>query len=291
MTLEQLRAFVAVADRGHVTRASEDLGLTQSAVSAALATLERSHGVRLFQRVGRGVVLSAEGEAFLPEARGVLLRAAAANATLQDLAGLRRGSLSIHASQTISTYWLPARLARFSAAHPGVDLKVRVGNSAQVAEAVIEGAAEIGFVEGRTGAEGLQRQAVGGDRLALAAALSHPLAGAPGASVNDLFAAEWVLREPGSGTRSEFEAALRGLGRDPALLKAPLILPSNEAVLGACASSHLLCAVSELAAGPFVAAGRVRLLPFAFPERAFEMLQRRGWTPGPAARAFLGALT
>jgi DNA-binding transcriptional LysR family regulator len=290
MTLDQLRVFVAVADRGHVTRASEELGLTQSAVSAALAALERSRGLRLFQRVGRGIALSEEGRVFLPEARGVLDRAAAADAVLDDLAGLRRGRVLIFASQTISTYWLPERLARFSAAHPAVELNVRVGNSAQVVEGVLAGTAEIGFVEGRSAEAGLERRVVGGDRLALAAAADHPLVMGPGASVNDLFAADWVLREPGSGTRAEFEAALRALGRDPLALRAPLVLTSNEAILGACASSRLLCAVSELAAEPFLAAGRIRLLPFAFPERAFDLLARRGWTPSRAARAFLDAL-
>src|ERR1700761_8960517 len=105
MTLEQLRIFVAVAERQHVTRAAEALNLTQSAVSGALAALEAQHDVRLMDRVGRGVVLIALGEAFLFEARGVLSRAAAAEAALADMAGLRRGRLAIHATPTIANYW------------------------------------------------------------------------------------------------------------------------------------------------------------------------------------------
>ena len=61
MTLDQLRVFVAVAERQHVTRAAEALGLAQSAVSHAVAALERAHDARLFHRVGRGVVLSEAG--------------------------------------------------------------------------------------------------------------------------------------------------------------------------------------------------------------------------------------
>ena len=76
MTLEQLRIFVAVAERQHVTQAAAELHLTQSAVSSAIAALEARHDVRLFDRVGRNIVLNQNGQVFLEEARAVLARAA-----------------------------------------------------------------------------------------------------------------------------------------------------------------------------------------------------------------------
>ncbi len=75
MTLEQLRVFVAVAERQHVTRAAEALNLAQSAASAAIAALEARHGTKLFHRVGRGIALTEAGSLFLVEARAVLARA------------------------------------------------------------------------------------------------------------------------------------------------------------------------------------------------------------------------
>ena len=87
MTLEQLRIFVAVAERLHMTRAAEALHLTQSAASAAVAALEARYGAKLFDRVGRGLALSDAGAAFLPEAQAVLARAEAAAQALDDLAG------------------------------------------------------------------------------------------------------------------------------------------------------------------------------------------------------------
>ena len=86
MTLVQLRVFVAVAERQHVTRAAAALNLSQSAVSAAIAALEEEHGVRLFDRVGRGVTLAPPGRVFLREARAVLERAGQASATLRGCA-------------------------------------------------------------------------------------------------------------------------------------------------------------------------------------------------------------
>lgn len=180
MTLEQLRVFVAVAERQHVTRAAQALHLTQSAASGAVAALEGRHAVRLFDRVGRGVALNAVGRAFLPEARGVLARASAAEAALADLEDLRRGRLAIHASQTIAGYWLPARLVAFHAAHPGVELDVHVGNFREVARAVAEGGTELGFVEGEVDDPALVREEVGADRMAVVVPPGHPWAVARG---------------------------------------------------------------------------------------------------------------
>ena len=82
MTLEQLRIFIAVAQREHVTRAAVDLNLTQSAVSAAIAALEARHATQLFDRIGRRIALTQAGRLFLIEARAVLARAAQAETAL-----------------------------------------------------------------------------------------------------------------------------------------------------------------------------------------------------------------
>jgi DNA-binding transcriptional LysR family regulator len=287
MTLEQLRIFVAVAERLHMTRAAEALNLTQSAASAAVAALEARYGARLFDRVGRGLILSDAGEAFLPEARAVLARAAAAAQALDDLAGLKRGRIAIHASQTIASYWLPPRLARFSEAHPHVILDLHVCNTTQVARAVLEGEADLGFVEGRLEQDGLVRTPVGADRLAVVAAAGHPLAASERLTVSDLMAFPWVLREEGSGTRFEFERALAGLGVDAAAFAVRLSLPSNEAVLGAVASGEMLSAVSDLAAAPSIAAGRIAALAIDLPERGFDLVTDRRRHRSRAATAFV----
>jgi DNA-binding transcriptional LysR family regulator len=119
MTLEQLRVFVAVAERQHVTQAAKALNLAQSAVSAAIAALEAQHGAKLFHRVGRGIELTEAGTLFLVEARAVLARAEAAEMVLSELGGLKRGTLTVQASQTIASYWLPRHLVAFRRAYLG----------------------------------------------------------------------------------------------------------------------------------------------------------------------------
>jgi DNA-binding transcriptional LysR family regulator len=131
MTLEQLRVFVAVAERQHVTRAAATLNLAQSAVSAAIAALEARHGTKLFHRVGRGVELTEAGALFLVEARAILARVEAAGQVLSELGDLKRGTLALHASQTIAGYWLPRHLVAFRRQYPGIDIRLAVGNTAQ----------------------------------------------------------------------------------------------------------------------------------------------------------------
>ena len=290
MTLEQLRIFVAVAERLHMTRAAEALNLTQSAVSAATAALEARHGTQLFDRVGRGLALNATGAAFLPEARAVLAQAEAAERVLDDLAGLKRGSVRLFASQTIAAYWLPPRMAAFGRTYPEIQLHLSIGNTHRVVEAVLAGEAELGLIEGAEAAPRLARARVGADRLVVVAAPDHGLAGSGAAlSAADLKALDWVLREEGSGTRSEFEAVLpRGVHAKD--LKTALVLPSNEAILSSVAASDLVTAISELAAQPLIEAGRLVRLPLDLPERPFHLLRHRERRPSRAAETFASAL-
>lgn len=286
MTLEQLRIFVAVAERGHVTRAARDLNLTQSAVSASISALEDRHRVRLFHRVGRGVELSPDGAAFLGEARAVLAQAGRAGQALDDLAGLRRGAVRIAASQTVASYWLPQRMAAFADAHPGVSLALTVGNTAQVAAWVAGGVCDLGVVEGEAGGEAFEVLTLEGDALSLYAAQGHPLAARASVKADDLAGHAWILRETGSGTRATLEATLAARGVDVGALRVLVELPSNEAVLAAVESGLALTGLSDLAAAPHVAAGRLRRLAFDLVRRPFRLLTHRERPPGRAARAF-----
>src|SRR5215467_8044331 len=176
MTLEQLRIFEAVAESEHVTRAAEALNLTQSAVSAAIAALEERHAVALFSRVGRRIELTHVGRLFLDEARAVLARTRAAELALSEIAGVERGALTVYASQTIASYWLPPRLVSFRRAHPRVTINLVARNTTEVARAVQDGTADLRRGEGRVDVNELCQPALAGDRLALDVGPSHPRA-------------------------------------------------------------------------------------------------------------------
>jgi len=166
-------------------------------------------------------------------------------------------------------------------------LRLTVGNTRRVAEAVREGLAEIGFIEGAVDDPLLAGQAVARDQMVVVVAPGHPLAGRRRLQAADLLAlTDFVMREEGSGTRSEFESALRQLGADPAALRTALVLPSNEAVLSAVrAATTAAAAVSSAAAAPFVARGDLRILDFLLPARPFLLLRHRERHRSQAAKA------
>jgi len=287
MTLEQLRIFVAVAEREHMTEAARHLHLTQSAVSGAIAALEKQHAVRLFDRVGRGIALNQIGRDFLVEARGVMSRAAAAEAVLADLSGLRRGRLAIHATPTIASYWLPGRLVRFKEAYPGVELNVSIGYTEQVTRAVVEGQAELGFVGVVRPEPVLSAQPVGFDQLVLLVRPDHPWGDKRPLQASDFKTTPWVLREPGSGTRASFDEVLIRAGVPGSELTVSMTLPSNEAVLAAAVAGAGATALSDSVAAPALAIGSLVRASFLLPAREYFLLRHKERYRSRAGDAFL----
>lgn len=287
MTLEQLRIFVAVAEREHVTRAAADLNLTQSAVSAAVTALEERHATQLFDRIGRRIQLTQAGRLFLVEARAVLARAAAAETALADLTGLKRGTLVLAASQTVGSYWLPPLMAHFRAAYPGVTLRLVIGNTETAAAMVREGAADLGVVEGGIADDNLSATVVAEDELVLVARVGTPAARRKPLRREDIRSLHWVFRERGSGTRSIFETALARAGIAAGELHIALELPSNEAVRSAVEAGAGAAALSRLVVKDAIAAGALVALNFELPKRQFLALLHKDRTPTQAVRALL----
>jgi len=287
VTLEQLRIFVAVAERQHVTHAARALNLAQSAASHAIAALEARHDTKLFDRVGRRIELTEAGRVFLAEARAVLARAGAADFALSEFGSLKRGTLSIQASQTVADYWLPRHLVAFRRAYPQINIRLAIGNTAQVAAAVENGTAELGFVEGAVKSKHFVSMPVARDQLIVVVGPRHPWVGRARLTVRDLMEGEWVLREPGSGTRSVFENALINLGVKPEALRVQLELPSNEAVRAAVEAGMGATAISASVAAPSLEAGLLRKVEFDLPDRAYSVVRHVERHRSKAAEALL----
>ena len=285
MTLEQLRVFVAVAEREHVTRAAGDLHLTQSATSAAIAALEARYATQLFNRIGRRIELTQAGRLFLVEARAVLARAAAAETVLAELAGLKRGSLSLAASQTVGNYWLPPLMHRYRASYPGITLGLTIGNTETAVAAVRDGIADLGFVEGSVDDAALSVTPVAHDELVLVvSAALRPKRQAP--SPAELKAMRWVSRERGSATRALFEQAMAKAGLRIADIDLVLELPSNEAVRAAVEDGTGAAVLSKLVVASSLESGSLVALDFAVPTRQFFALRHKERSITQAEREF-----
>lgn len=293
MTLDQLRTFVAVAEREHVTRAAEALNFTQSAVSAAIAMLERELGTKLFSRIGRGIVLTEAGHLFLGEARAILDRVQSATLAVREMSDLKRGRITIKASQTIANHFLPQKLVQFHETYPGITLEVLVGNSTEVARAVINGEIELGLIEDslpNSDAKTLIAEKVAEDRLALVVSASHPWAQKDAPAKPDLATASWVVREGGSGTRAILNRYLATQGVDISTITIVLELPSNEAVLSAVSAGSGITILSESVCADSVETGRIARLKADLERRPFYVVQHADRYRSRAVTALLDIL-
>jgi DNA-binding transcriptional LysR family regulator len=290
MTLEQLRIFVAVAERQHVTQAAQALNLAQSAASHAIAALEARYETKLFDRIGRRIELTEAGAAFLAEARVILAQVNRAEIALTEFGNLERGTLTVQASQTIASYWLPRHLVAFRRSYRQIDVRLTIGNTTQVAEAIETGAAELGFVEGLVEKEELISTRVALDQLVLVVSNDHPWADGTTPSADDLLESEWVMRERGSGTRAVFEKAFQNLGIEPGRLRVSLELPSNEAVRGAVEAGMGATAISASVAAASIENGLLCHVPLNLPQREFHVLHHRERHRSRVAEVLLASL-
>ncbi len=220
MNLHHLELFHAVASRGNLSRAADDLFTSQPSVSKQLRLLEDSLGVKLLDRLPRGVALTDAGRILADHAREIFAHRDRAVRDLDDLAGLGRGRLSIVASRTVGSYLLPTILSKYSALHPAIVLEVRVTNTQRSIEMVRQGGAEIALVEGPVEADEVVGEVFGSDELVVVAAPGHPLAKRKSpVRLERILSERLMAREAGSGTRDilDRELARRNLSWKPSL--------------------------------------------------------------------------
>jgi DNA-binding transcriptional LysR family regulator len=282
LTLRQLGVFVAVARAGSTRAAADRVARSQSAASSALAELEATLGVKLFDRVGRRLTLNAQGRALLPRAVNLLEQAAEIG---QLFGAADQGALRVAASFTVGEYLLPPLIAGWKRAHPGTRLRLDIANTRAVLDAVAALEVDVGFIEGARTHPDLDVAHWRDDELVVVAAAGHPMAGRR-VERAWLRAAPWILREPGSGTR---EAADRwlvpGLGR----LRIEMELGSNEAVKRAVAAGQGVGLLSVHAVEEAVAAGVLTRLQTPLPRmhRSLAIVTHRERQPGRALAGFL----
>ena len=262
LTLRQLDVFVAIADYGSTAAAGDALGLSQSAVSAALKELEGHWDCPVFDRVGRGLQLNAQGRCLLPLARGLLADAQALERRMADPMGALH--LQLGASSTIGNHLLPPLLAAFLGEHPGSQLSVSIANTAQVAQSVAQMQVDAGLVEGISPLPELRMTPWRQDRLRVVAAPDQMPT-----SMAALGRARWLLRESGSGTRQLFDQQLLPLlgGQLQALS-----LASTTAIVSAARQGAGVACVPESAVHDALQAGTLVELDMGLPP-----LQRTLW--------------
>ena len=215
MQIGQLRAYLAVAEQRHFTRAARELGIAQPSVSAHVRRLEAELGTELFDRMKGRITLTPAGETLLPFARRILADVDAAAEELRSIGGLARGRIAVGATPSLAATLVPAVLSRFHAAYPGIDLAIRQAGSVELVAAVEEGALDVALVILPVRHDVLETQALLREELVVAVARSHPLARRRTIGIADLRDVPLVMFREGYDLRSTTEAACRAAGFAP----------------------------------------------------------------------------
>lgn len=209
ITLRQLEIFEKVAASRHVTKAGQELFITQSAVSMAIAELEKFADGPLFERRGRRLLLNDRGSLILSRVQEVLRQVGTIEQMLIESVGEPIGVLKVGASTTVGNYLLPSMVAEFTRHYPRAQSLLQVGNTSQIEQAVESGALDLGIIEGPSHAGSLHATVWRGDELVVIVGKGHPWTMQKKASRAMLEQAQWIMREKGSGTREIFESALK----------------------------------------------------------------------------------
>ncbi|WP_237571470.1 LysR family transcriptional regulator [Mycolicibacterium lacusdiani] len=212
MELRQLEYVVAVAEEANFTRAAGRVHVAQPAVSAQIARLERELGEPLFDRGKREVRLTAAGSALLPHARAALAAVAAARTAVDELGQLVRGSVAIGAV-TAHDVDLPALLAEFHVAHPGVDISLGSDDSDALIDGIRTGRLDVAIVSVSDHLpDGLAAEVVTDQRIVAAVGAADPWVRRRTIAVEDLAERPVIALPPGTGIRRRFDQACAAAG-------------------------------------------------------------------------------
>ena len=184
--LAALDVMVSVARLGSMSAAGRELGLSQQAVSARVRAAERDVGLRVFERTSSGVALTPEGVAVLEWAQNVLVAAEKFATGVRSLLREERANLTVAASMTVAEHLVPGWIVRMRTSHPDVHILMRLMNSAEVAQQVLDGRADIGFIEGPDIPSGLGVRVVATDELVVVTGPEHEWARRASVEVDEL---------------------------------------------------------------------------------------------------------
>lgn len=283
VSLSGLRAFHAVALAESFTRAARAQGVSQPTLSAQVRALEEQYGIRVFDRVGRSVRLTALGQSLLVITTRLIAAEDEASDLLAGTKTLSRGHLRLAAD---SASHVLAVLARFKERHPGLTFSLTIGNSQDVLEQVSSYAADLAITAKQTSDPRIHSTRLRTDRLVGFVSAAHPWAGRRSVPIEAVAGQDLVLRERGSVTREVFETRLAEAGVRPGAL---LEVQSREAVREAVAAGFGLGIVfeSEFRSGEGLRKIAVTGANLAVAEYAVCLEERRRI---PLVRGFLQAL-
>jgi DNA-binding transcriptional LysR family regulator len=208
-TLRQLEVFLAAAHNQNLSKAADSLAMSQSAASSALKDLEQQFDVQLFDRIGKRLQINELGRLTRPKAEALLAHAKELEVLLRQHKEV--GNLNVGATLTIGNYLCVGIMARYMSEEPSAKVSLEVANTAEIARKVEQFELDIGLIEGELQHSELDIFPWCDDELVVFCHPDHPIAKEKIINDKQLRALNWIVREPGSGTRQAFDRAMTGL--------------------------------------------------------------------------------
>lgn len=255
--MRQLRALKSVAARKSVTGAAEHLHLTQPAITLQLKNLETLAQLPLFQRTPNGMVLTEAGDALLLLSERVETALADCAATLDRMKGLGGGRVAIGVVST-AKYFAPFAIAAFARAHPGIDVRLIIGNRGEILQALSDFSLDVAIIGRPPPEPALEKVLIGDHPHLIIAPPRHPLAGKTTHKVSALADETFLIREQGSGTRALMERMFADAGMVPRI---GMEIASNETIKQAVMAGLGIAFLSAHTCAAELADGRLVTLP------------------------------
>lgn len=284
MTFRQLRLLEAVARNSSFTRASEELHLTQPAVSTQIKQLEEEVGMPLFEQMGKKIFLTEAGREMYEFSRTIAQQFRDIESVLDDMKGVKRGSLSLTVTST-GKYFAPYLLAEFVKHYPGTQVHLEVTNREELVTQLQDNIPDMAIMGTPPDNIELSAQAFMQNPLVITARPDHPLAQMSRIPLNRLADEHFILREKGSGTRNAVE---RFFGERGVKLNTSMEMSRNEAIKHAVMAGLGLGIVSLHTLEFELALDRIAILSVeGFPiMKEWYLVHRSGKRMSPIAQAF-----
>ena len=287
VTLRELRLLVAVARAGSILKAANEIGLTQPAVSKAIADLESTFGVQLFDRTNRGVSVTPQGEILLRRATGVFDELRQAVDELQSLADADRGELRLGSTSALCAGLLPHAIGAVRSRRPGYRFQVTELESSKLASEVAARSVDLGIGrEHPSGSTELAFEPLFNDRLFIVAGAQHPLARKHSVKLKDTAHHAWALPAPDGAVTAHLQEQFRLAGLSP---PDPAVTTMSMLVRYELVATHTFLTITY---GSILRFGKLpaslRVLPIDLPSGiAVGLVRLRNRTLAPSAEVFM----
>lgn len=284
ITLKQVHVFTAVANCESLTLAAERLFLSKAAVSMALSEFEKIMGKRLFDRINNRLVINSEGRQLLPLAQELIERGQSIEHLFRSTSGLY-GKLNIAASNTIGNQLLPALLSGFRSQTGHLEQSLFIANTQKVCAKLAQFEADVALVEGEVDDANFIKQAWLEDSMCIIAANDDSLATKANLKYSDFDNSNWLLREPGSGSREYF---IKSMAPNFANWHEVFQLGTTEAIINSVSAGLGYACLSEHSARQAISANGVTKLPLELPvKRQFWLVTHKNKYVNPLLEAFI----